>query len=60
VKSQDVALALRFRAILKAFLKSCTSVRLAVRRFVNLFEKIPNPFGIFFLSVFFGLVGFFG
>jgi hypothetical protein len=26
----------------------------------NLFEKIPNPFGIFLLSVFFGLVGFFG
>jgi hypothetical protein len=25
----------------------------------NLFEKIPNPFGIFLLSVFFGLVGFF-
>ena len=23
----------------------------------NLFEKIPNPFGIFLLSVFFGLVG---
>src|SRR3989344_5967502 len=25
----------------------------------NLFEKIPNPFGIFLLSVFFGLVGLF-
>jgi hypothetical protein len=25
----------------------------------NLFEKIPNPFGIFLLSVFFGLVGVF-
>ena len=25
----------------------------------NLFKKIPNPFGIFLLSVFFGLVGFF-
>ncbi len=25
----------------------------------NLFEKIPNPFGIFLLSVFFDLVGFF-
>ena len=25
----------------------------------NLFEKIPNPFGIFLLSVFFGLVGIF-
>ena len=25
----------------------------------NLFEKISNPFGIFLLSVFFGLVGFF-
>ena len=25
----------------------------------NLFEKIPNPFGIFLLSAFFGLVGFF-
>ena len=25
----------------------------------NLFEKIPNPFGIFLLSVFFGSVGFF-
>jgi len=25
----------------------------------NLFEKTPNPFGIFLLSVFFGLVGVF-
>ncbi|MDP3792197.1 MAG: hypothetical protein Q8Q89_00500, partial [bacterium] len=25
----------------------------------NLFKKIPNPFGIFLLSVFFGLVGLF-
>jgi len=25
----------------------------------NLFEKIPNPFGIFLLSVSFGLVGVF-
>src|SRR3989344_3916831 len=25
----------------------------------NLFKEIPNPFGIFLLSVFFGLVGFF-
>ncbi len=25
----------------------------------NLFEKTPNPFGIFLLSAFFGLVGFF-
>ncbi|MCC7543673.1 hypothetical protein IT415_03125 [bacterium] len=25
----------------------------------NLFEKIPNPFGIFLLSAFFGLVGVF-
>jgi len=39
--------------VAKQFLPAQTEVR------ANLFEKIPNPFGIFLLSVFFGLVGVF-
>jgi len=39
--------------VAKQFLPAQTEVR------TNLFEKIPNPFGIFLLSVFFGLIGLF-